>query len=428
MDSKIYEDLLCFVWQYRKIPISLQTITGEQVKIINPGIKNNDSGPDFFGAKIQIGETTWAGNIEIHIKSSDWQKHKHHKNSAYDSVILHVVYEYDKPTVDNIIEDIPTIELKQFINKELIDKYKDLINSISWIPCEKNLNDVEQITIKPWLSRIMVERLEKKTDIIKEILAQNKMDWETSFFYWFSSCFGFKLNNEAFLMLAKSIPFKTIMWHQNNLFQIEALLFGQAGLLRKNFKDEYPKKLKKEYDFLAEKYKLTPLDPKIWKFMRTRPGNFPTIRISQLANILTKIKILLFEMINSSNYNKLKILLKTESSEYWKSHYNFEKKSDNIKQKKLGSLGVDNLIINAIVPFIFLYGKFHDKEKIQNSAISILENIKPEENHIIKKWGNLGIKADNSLESQALIELFNSYCTNKKCLSCSIGASLLIEL
>jgi len=424
--KNVYEDLLSFVWQYRKLPLNLTTTTGNQIEIIHPGQKNTDSGPDFFGAKVRIDDTLWAGNVEIHVKSSDWLKHNHDKDRAYDSVILHVVFEND--SVSENLSKIPVLELKRHIPLQLIESYSQMITATQWIPCQNNLKKVEQIIIKPWLLRIAVERLENKTHHIREMLAQSKMDWETSFFLWFLSCFGFKLNNHAFLLLARSIPFKVLMKHCDKLMQMEALLFGQSGLLLRSFKDDYARELRKEYDFLSVKYNLMPVDPKIWKFMRTRPGNFPTIRISQLAGILTRLHQILAIMFSDADLNKIRNLLQSETSEYWKSHFHFDKTGETSRHKSLGTSAVDNLIINAIVPFVFLYGEFHDNQFFRNAAIQMLEQIKAEENHILKHWKSLNITAENAAESQALIELFNSYCSQKKCLECSIGASLLLDI
>jgi hypothetical protein len=427
--KKIYEDLLAFVWQYGKIPIHLQTTDGKGVEIIHPGVENTDSGPDFFNAKVKIEDTVWVGNVEFHVKTSDWTKHKHDKNAAYDTVILHVVYEHDVEKAQiGIVNDIPVVELKQYMNQELIDRYYSLVSSPTWIPCENNLQSVEQITVKPWLSRITVERLEQKTLSIRQMLAHTSMDWETTFFHWFSSCFGFKLNNHAFLLLAKSIPYKIIMKHSDNLKQIEALLFGQAGLLMSSYQDEYAVYLKSEYEFLAQKYKLKPIDPKVWKFMRTRPGNFPTIRISQLAFILSNMSGLLAEMFGDVKLSNVKKLLKSQTSDYWKDHYHFDKMSKTPKSKQLGLPAIESLIINAIVPFVFLYGDFHDNDAFKQAAVDMLEELPGEKNHIIKKWVQLQISPENAAESQALIELFNSYCQRKKCLNCSIGASLLLDV
>ncbi len=426
--KQIYEDLLNFVWQYSRLPLNITTTSGQRVEILHPGNKNTDSGPDFLGAKLKIDDTVWGGNVEIHVKTSDWFRHGHQNNPDYNSVILHVVYEHDKIDEQNKILNIPTLELSPYINKNLIDKYYELMLSQNWIPCQNNLKSVAQIIVNPWLTRITVERLESKTQAIREILASTIMNWDTSFFWWLSSCFGFKLNNNAFLLLARSIPLSVLMRHHDNIFQIEAMLLGQAGLLLNMYNDDYAKALKKEYDFLSIKYNIKPIDPKLWKFMRTRPGNFPTVRISQLANILSRLSLLLAEMFGNADIDNIRTLLKSQASEYWESHYHFDKKSASAKPKHLGHLATDNIIINAIVPFIFLYGEFHASQKFKDTAINLLMQIQPEDNHILKKWKSLNITAENAAESQALIELYNSYCSKKKCLMCSIGASLLLDV
>jgi len=422
------EDLLHFIWQYRKLPLQLKTTEGLSVDILHPGEKNTDAGPDFIGAKIRIGDTIWAGNVEIHVNASDWMVHKHQFNKAYENVILHVVYVADRNDVVKTNGIMPMLELKDYIEQDIIEKYTLLGANKTWIPCESNLRYVRQITVKPWLARVAVQRLEKKTDAIRSLLAQTKMDWETSFFIWFSSCFGFKLNNDAFSLLAKSIPLKTLVRHQNQIFQIEAMLFGQAGLLSDKFHDEYPVKLQQEYQYLSIKYGLQPMEGKIWKFMRTRPGNFPSMRIAQLAQIVMKMNMLLAEIFGNSDVNTIRQILSVEVSDYWKTHYVFDKQTAQIKSARLGLSAIQNLIINGIVPFVFLYGKFHDKQNIQDKAIEILEQIPAEDNQIIKNWKKLQIIPANACESQGLIELFNTYCNVKKCLSCSIGASLLLDI
>lgn len=425
---KINEELLGFIWKYRKLPTTLFTTEGEPIQIISPGEKNTDAGPDFFGAKIQLGDTIWAGNVEIHVKSSDWAKHKHKGNPQYESIILHVVYDNDAPHLHVETKALATIELKSHLNNELLSRYEDLISSTSWIPCQNNLKLVEQMTIKPWLSKITEERLDQKTHEIRSILQQTTMDWETAFFIKLASCFGFKLNNAAFELLARSIPLKHLLRHSDNLQQVEALLFGQAGLLRNGFVDDYAKALYKEYLFLSHKYSLSPIDPMVWKFMRTRPGNFPTIRIAQFANILTIMKPLLTEMFGSASLSSLQKLLQVKTSTYWNTHYNFDRLAETHSVHAIGSSAIDNLIVNAIVPFVYLYGKFHNKSSFTEAAITMLKQISPEDNHIIRKWKTLKIVPENALESQALIELFNEYCSNKKCLFCSIGASLLLDV
>ena len=421
----IKEEFLSFLWQYRKISGFLTSTKGEHIEVLHPGVKNNDEGPDFLGAKIRIGNTLWAGNVEIHVKSSDWDKHQHKIWAKYESVILHVVYEADKKIARKTNEELVTVELKNQINYKYLEKYIDLQNNTNWIPCHNNLLKVDEIIINPWLSRLLIERLERKTSEIRKIIDNNRMDWQTSFYQWLSSCFGFKLNNLGFLMLSKSLPLNIILKHQDHPFQVEALLMGQAGLLLNSFKDEYTKQLKQEYDFLAKKYSLEPIDARIWKFMRTRPSNFPTIRISQLANVISRIKYLLPELFNNPDINRISEILSANVSDYWLNHYVFDKESIK-KSKKLGTMAIHSLIINAITPFVFLYGKFHSNQLLQDNAIKLLDSIPPEENKVTKKWKEYKIKIENAADSQSLIELFNNYCCNKKCVHCSIGNVIIL--
>lgn len=397
------------------------------MKVIHPGILNNDSGPDFFGARVEIGDTVWAGNVEIHVKSSDWLKHGHQNNPAYHSVILHVVYEHDME-ITRQSQIIPVLEMKEFISQNLIDTYYALLASAAWIPCNNNLKDIRNISIKPWLSILIEERLTRRTTQIRDLFAANAMNWEESFYQWLASYMGFNLNNEAFLILARSIPLKILMKHKNSKFQVESLLFGQSGLLFSAINDEYSISLKKEYSFLARKYDLTPLQPTVWKFMRTRPGNFPTIRIAQFADILTRISSLLSEILGNANSVAIRKNLSTEVSPFWHNHYQFGKPLEKQHPNSIGKQGIDNLIINAVVPFIYLYGKFHDNQTHWEKGLRILKQMEPENNIIIRNWGKLNIKVENASESQALIELYKTYCTPKRCLSCSIGATLLPDV
>lgn len=426
----VNEDFIAFIWKNRLIPSQIISTNNLNVEIVSTGYQNFNAGPDFLNAKIKINNTLWAGNVEIHVKASDWIKHNHNSDPNFDNIILHVVYEADFFDQSNKHENFTTIEIKSFISEETLKKYFNLINSQSSIPCQKNISQISFIKINPWLNRIAVERLENKTTAIKQLLSKTAMDWETTFYIWFVSSFGMKLNNTAFQLLANSLSLKTLIRHSENTFQIEALLYGQAGLLEYEFVDEYPNSLKNEYNFLATKYTLKSINPSIWKFMRTRPDNFPTVRISQLANILKNFKLLL-AMITNSKADKSNIykLLNTEASEYWLSHSVFDKISDKKRSsRKLGNSATDSLVINAIIPFIFLYGKFHNNEDFIENAIDILQSIEAEDNKIIRTWKSLNINAENALESQALIELYNSYCSNKLCLNCSIGASIMLDI
>lgn len=425
----INEEFLAFLWKYYKLGTKLYSSNNDLVEIIYSGEKNLDSGPDFCNAKIKINGTIWVGNIEIHVNESDWYKHKHNNNESYKKIILHLVYNADVSKKSNKDLNITTIELKNLISETSIKNYFNLLDSESNIPCHSLLSEVNSINFNSWLSRVGVARLENKTKIIENLLENNITCIETTFYNWLAYCFGFKINNLPFIMLAKSLPLNILLRHIENELQLEALLFGQAGFLNKEYQDDYPRKLKNEYKFLAHKYSLIPLDESIWKFMRTRPDNFPTIRISQFANLLKNLKLLL-QLINTSpEYNEIVKLLDTKVSIYWLEHSCFDKKSNKSRtSRKLGSETINNLIVNAIVPFIFLLGNYKCNNYLKDKAIQILENIKPESNRITKIWKTYNILPENALESQALIELYNSYCQKKQCLNCSIGASVILDI
>ncbi len=425
--KKIIEDLLSYIWEHRKFPQQLQTIGGKDLEVIHQGTLNKDSGPDFSGARIKLENTLWAGNVEIHIKTSNWLKHRHQNNEAYKSVILHVVYEHDTD-IEEHFDKIPVIELKPYINKEYIDTYYSLVSSSSWIPCSNILKSLKHIFVKPWLGKLLKERLERKTDQIRKLMDSNNMCWEETFYQWIASAMGFRLNNDAFLLLARSIPLRIILWHRTNRFQTEALLFGQSGLIPINSSEEYPSALKKEYSFLKTKYSLTPINATTWKFMRTRPGNFPTVRIAQFADILTRISSLLSEILGSADLITIRKILSADASSYWTNHYSFGGSTSSKSINTMGKQATDSLIINVVIPFIYLYGNFHKQHSRIENAIRILEQTDPEDNSIIRKWKSFHIHAENASETQALLELHSSYCTLKKCLSCSIGATLFPDI
>ena len=419
------EDFLHYIWKYKLFDTSeLLTQNNEQTEIISFGLHNTDAGPDFFNGKVKIGKTIWAGNIELHIKSSDWIKHKHSFDKAYDNVILHVVYDNDVTIKDKDGNAIPTLELKSLISGELIDKYNNLIQSKDWIPCGKQIKTVNEFTINSWINRLAIERLERKSEEIQETLQFNKNNWEETFYQYLFKYFGLKVNALPFEQLAKNTSLKIIEKH-NDLFSIEALLYGQAGYLDDNLEDEYFSKLKKEYHFLKSKFDLTPLDKSLWKLLRLRPSNFPTIRISQLANLMNNHTRLFARIIEAKSVKELQQLFIVQASMYWDTHYQFGAEVKDKKIKKIGINTINNIIINVIVPFTFVYGKAKQNEELVNKSLSLLENIKAENNSIIKKWTELGVKSSNAMQTQSLIELKNNYCSQKKCLNCSIGNKII---
>lgn len=419
------EEFLHYLWKYKRYnSANLATQNGEAIQVVKQGEHNTDAGPDFFNSKLKIGKTLWAGNVEIHIRSSDWKRHNHQSDKAYDNVILHVVYQHDEKLYRKTGEELPTLELKGKFDDQIFKKYLQFRASKAWIPCAPQLKSVESFTLNTWLDRMLVERLERKSGAILESLEVNKNNWEETFYQQVARSFGFKVNSEPFELLARSIPNSILAKHKNSLFQVEALLFGQAGLLDKQFTDTYPQYLQTEYAFLCKKYKLTPLDPSVWKFLRLRPFNFPTIRIAQFAALIFNSVHLFSKVIETNKPAALKKLFSVKASEYWETHYTFDKKSAK-SVKSIGPDGVNNIIINTIVPFLFVYGKSKAEEKYVDLSLALLEKIEPENNSIIDKWEQFGVKTKSAYQTQALLQLKNEYCSNKRCLECAVGAKLL---
>ncbi|MGE0562204.1 MAG: DUF2851 family protein [Flavobacteriales bacterium] len=421
----INEDFLHYIWNFKLFnTLNLKTSNNETVQIIKSGQHNTDAGPDFFNAQIKIDSTTWAGNVEIHIKSSDWDKHYHEKDAAYDNVIMHVVYENDKSIKNSKGIFIPTLELKGIINEKLIENYQELLSNKNWIPCSSGIKDVDPFTINNWLERLVVERLEYKSSVIKDSLELNKNNWEETFYQQLVKYFGLKVNAEPFLLLAKNTSLKIIEKH-NNIFSIEAMLFGQAGFLQDDFEDVYFQKLKKEYEFFKSKFSLSPIDKSLWKFLRLRPPNFPTIRIAQLASLLNNEPRLFSKILTINTVIEYRRLFKVQASPYWTENYQFGKTSSKKVVKKTGGVLIDALIINVVVPFLFVYGETISDENIKNRAIMLLQQLDSERNTIINNFRKIGVNSSNALMSQSLIELKTNYCSQKKCLNCSIGNNLI---
>lgn len=419
------EKFLHFLWRFRRFSQkNLTTSQGESLVIEKIGAYNHHAGPDFNNARIRIGDTLWAGNVEMHLKASDWNVHQHQKDKAYDNVILHVVLEEDEPIYRTDGERIPCLELKSKIPSKLSRTYLKIWNSTHWIPCESYFNNVSELNRTIWLDRLLVERLEYKTQAIHKELEQQKYDWENVFYQFLARNFGVKVNTEPFELLAKSLPLNIIQKHKDSLFQIEALLFGQSGLLDGIFQDEYPQKLQKEYQFLQKKYGLIALKKESWKFLRMRPPNFPTVRIAQLAILLFQSNHLFSKMLTANNGTEIENILEVQLSNYWQTHYIFDKES--IKRKKsLGTNAINLITINTIVPFLFLYGKIKKIDNYTERAIRILEELPAEKNNIMKGWDKLNLSPFSAYDSQALLHLKTKYCDAKKCLDCNIGNLIL---
>lgn len=416
------EALLQLAWKMQLFTASsLATTDGEPISIIHPGILNTDSGPDFTNARIRIGGTLWAGNVEIHHKSSGWLQHGHHKDRRYDNVILHIVYDHDMPH-----SDIPTLELKRYIPADMILSYRHLMETAHWIPCEKQLSQVPEVVIKKHLDTMVAERLEEKALRFEQRLMQNANDWEETAYQLLARGFGNPVNADPFERVARSVPLKTILRHTDNPMQIEALLFGQAGLLEGNFKAVYPHRLKAEYVYLRNKYRLEPIRALEWKFLRMRPAHFPTMRMSQFAALLASRDKLFAHLLGLESSKEAIDFFSVDASEFWTEHYHFKRASS----KAHGGIGADFIrlqLINTVAPLLYLYGKSVGEEAYIQRAVSILEQLPSEKNQIITKWKQAGIIAGNAAESQALLHLRQQHCVHKHCLNCPIGYRILRE-
>ncbi len=418
------ERLLQFIWQFQYFNKSqLTSSAGETVQIIFPGQYNTNQGPDFSDAKIKIGNTTWAGNIELHFKTSDWKKHNHHKDENYNNVILHVVWE------DDIAQEnrVPVLQLRERVSKILLQRYEELMNAAGFIACEKSIHTVRDITWKSWKERLLAERLMRKAKAVESYLQQSNCHWEETFWWLLARNFGIKVNADAFEEMAKSIPLNILAKHKNQIHQLEALLLGQAGLLNDpdsyRDKEDYPKMLQKEYEFYRNKYGLKPNNNTVF-FLRMRPGNFPTIRLAQLAMLVHESAHLFSKIKEATSVADVKKWFDVTGNDYWHYHYRFDETSA-FKKKKLGAAMIDNIIINTIVPMLFAYGNYHDEEKYKQKALKWLEETSAEINSITKGFQELKIENKNAFDSQALIELKNEYCNKKRCLDCSVGNYLL---
>lgn len=421
----IKEDLIHYIWRTKRFELSnLQTTAEESIEVQDFGKHNPNAGPDFLNAKIKIGNTLWAGNVEMHIRSSDWIKHKHNKDRAYDNVILHVVLEEDLTIYRGTGETIPCLELRKRIPLRLANTYQKLKNNEHWIPCQHHFYEVNDMTKNMWLDRMMVERLEQKTKMIELELARNNNDWEETFYWFLARNFGVKVNAEPFEWLAKSLPLKILAKHKNNLHQVEALLFGQAALLHETLEDEYPKNLLKEYEFLKKKHRLQPISGVAWKFMRLRPANFPTIRIAQFATLIHQSVHLFSKILEAETIEQIEGLFRVNLSDYWLTHYVFDKPSSE-RNKSLGRSTIHLLIINTIAPFLFFYGSQRGIKEQCDKALRLLERLPPESNKIISGWKQLGMNPRSAYDTQALIQLKNNFCNANACLDCAVGNSIL---
>lgn len=418
------EDFLHYVWQFKKFDtLNLKTVQGEDIVVVNTGQYLQLAGPDFFNAQLAIGSQKWAGNVEIHIKSSDWYLHSHETDNSYDNVILHVVWEHDTEVFRKDNTEIPVLELKHYVSAETLNNYNNLAVTKSWIYCEKELAHVDAFMFSNWKERLFFERLERKALPILELAKATGNDWEAVLFSFLAKSFGLNTNGEIFYRVAQSLPFSVIRREGFEFENLEALFFGRVGLLEDNHEDLYFKDLKSRYDYICHKYRLDKVYVDPVQFFKHRPDNFPTIRLSQLAQLYHKHQNLFSKLTEGVSVEQIYNIFDIQVSPYWQTHYTFDKVSTK-KRKSLTTSFVDLLIVNTIVPFRFAYERSIGKEDPEK-LIAMLQAIKPEKNAIIDKFTQFNVEMKSAFDTQSLLQLKNEYCANKRCLQCAVGLELL---
>jgi hypothetical protein len=420
------EDFLHYLWKFKKFNfLDIVTTSNEPLQILSVGLHNTDTGgPDFFNAQLKINNQLWAGNVEIHLKASDWYAHAHEEDANYDNVILHVVWEADVEVFRKDETIIPTLVLKDYCNPRLLYNYQQLFEAPQkWINCEQDFHTFTDFQLNNWLERLYIERLEEKSVLIFELLKNTENNWEAVLFQLLAKNFGLNKNGAAFLEMATVTPIGMVR-KINDVQQLEALFFGQCNMLEEEREDSYFIQLQKEYTFLKHKFGLVSIQQNPVHFFRLRPPNFPTIRLSQLAQIYFKYPQLFNLLVKASTVKEIQSILKVATSEYWESHFSFGKESKKSK-KPLTPSFINLLIINTIVPLKFAYQKQMGKGDAE-SLINLLISLDAEENSVVKKFNQLRKNtAINAFNSQALLQLKPNYCDKNKCLQCELGASLL---
>lgn len=427
------EILLHYVWKHKLLPLGpLHTTDGREVEVIDAGLHNHDAGPDFFNAKLKIDGTLWVGNVEIHTRSREWYAHGHNSDTSYDNVILHVAEVVDATVVNSKGAEIPQVELK--VPDDVANNYQELLATDTYPPCYKIVPKLTSLTVHSWMAALQTERLEQKRLAIEERVNRCEGSWEDAYFATIARNYGFGINGEAFETWAMEVPLKSVAHHRDDLFQVEAFFMGQAGLLEidaipKQYRqdainDGYFTKLRGEYMFLANKFGLKPINYKMWKFMRLRPQNFPHIRISQLATLYHEGRTRLRALLECRTAEEIRRLLKTHVTPYWESHYTFGSKSAKVA-KSLSTASLNLLIINTAIPMLFAYSTHIADQGTRDRAFDLYDQIKAENNNIIRMWQECGLRVENAGDTQALIQLKKQYCDRRECLRCRIGYEYL---
>lgn len=418
------EDLLQFIWEQRLFEQhGLRTTDGRPVEVLKPGRIQGNSGPDLDGAQVRIDGQLWAGTVEVHLRSRAWNAHGHQYDPAYENVVLHVVHSHDGEVRTLRGNTLPTVELRHRISTDSIALHLELMRSQSSVPCAKLLHKADPLRSSAWLERVLIERLERKTADVEALYSQLGKDPAATLYHMLARAFGLKVNAAPFGMLAHALPLKVLLKYRDDALRTEALLFGQAGLLQVDFVDEYPRQLQQEHALLAQMHGLRPAPVAAWKFGRMRPVNFPTVRIAQLAQLIMRCDGTFADLLEEDDVRVVRQRLEVRAAPYWTMHYQFDKPSA-AQPKRLGRTGTDHLIINALVPALFALARLQGRSSWQDRALRLLEQLPAERNRLLDPWAQLGMPADSAARGQALIELKNTYCTPRRCLSCGIGNQL----
>lgn len=424
------EAFLHYLWQHQMVCKGLATTDGQPIVVHRAGELNRDAGPDFFNALVVIGNVEWAGNIEVHLRSSDWNTHRHSRDKGYNNVILHVVYEHDCEIQLENGNVPPTLELKHYIHPALVANYESLIqpSTTDGVPCAQRLPGVPSFIVNSCLDRMTVERIEAKSQVIRRLLDESRGNWEQTCYWLMARYFGGKVNALSFELLAKATDQRFLARWKDNPRRIEALLMGQAGMLEGYFEDEYPRQLQADYEALRTGASLTPIANYLWRFFRIRPSAFPTLRISQFANLVASSSNLFSTLLEITDAKEMEKLFDCRAADYWDNHYRFDQPTGKSTPKRMGRMQADLLIINAWVPLLFVYGEMRGQQQYKEQAVSLLQQLPAEENAIIRQFQAAGIAPDNAAQSQALLQLKNCYCSGRQCLHCSIGHSIIKQI
>ena len=421
------EAFLQYIWQYQMLDTRLTSIEGQPIVVLKQGDLNRDAGPDFFNARVSVGGVEWVGNIEVHLLSSDWNAHHHTADKAYNNVILHVVYEHDCDVVTENGRKLPTLEVKNFVHPSIVKNYDSLMAPTvgDGIPCSQRIGKVPAFILHSYLERLTIERIERKSAVVRRLLEESRGSWEQTCYWLMAHYFGSKVNALPFELLAKATDQRLLARWKDNPQRIEALLMGQAGLLEGYFEDEYPRQMQADYEAIRSGASLVPIAGYLWRFFRIRPGAFPTIRISQFAHLVASSSNLFSTLLDINEADKMVALFDSPASSYWDNHYHFDKPTEKSYAKHVGRMQAELLVINAWVPLLFVYGDMKGQPEYKEQAIDLLQQLKAEDNRIIRQYRAAGITPENAAQSQALIQLKSQYCDNRRCLDCRIGHHII---